>query len=180
MFKEFCTAVSLNIILDSCQINAVLPYVILHNMMALHGKKSWTSIGLTCFPPGFGNNRQKLLDMDTDAEADQRTRTKSRSCDVGSSRRRGSRQPDPNEKPELLHRTLFRRLIRLIQINQDQIGGTWRFHKIVFTNEKNIYNSAPFKHYLDLPSQVAATLLPLLTPQLEPPCRNQELLARTF
>ena len=37
------------------------------------------------------------------------------------SRRRGSRQPDPNEKPELRYRTLFRRLIRLIQINQDQI-----------------------------------------------------------
>ena len=37
--KELCTAVSLKMILHSCQINAVLPYVRgLHKMMPLHGK----------------------------------------------------------------------------------------------------------------------------------------------
>ena len=39
--------------------------------------------------------------------------TKSRSCGVGSSRRRESRQQDPNEKPDLRYRTLFRRLIKI-------------------------------------------------------------------
>ena len=139
---------------------------------------SWTSIGLTCFPSGFGNNRQKLLDMDTDAEADEQTRTKSQSCDVGSSRRRGSRQPDPNEKPEFLYRTLFRRLIRLIQISQDQIGGTWRFHKIVW----QMRNKSTTRLLSSTTWTFASRSEPFchLTPQLEPPCRNQELLARTF
>ena len=37
--KELCTAVSLKMILHSCQINAVLPYVRgLHRMISLHGK----------------------------------------------------------------------------------------------------------------------------------------------
>ena len=37
--KELCTTVSLKMILHSCQINAVLPYVRgLHKMMPLHGK----------------------------------------------------------------------------------------------------------------------------------------------
>ena len=39
--------------------------------------------------------------------------TKSRSCGVGSSRRRESRQQDPNEKPDLRYRTLFRRLVKI-------------------------------------------------------------------
>ena len=95
-------------------------------------KISWTSIGLMCFPSGFGHNRQKSLDTDTDAEADERTRTKSRSCDVGRSHRRGSMQPGPNDEPELRYRTLLR---RLIQINQDQIKTSRKANKKTKQNQ---------------------------------------------
>ena len=43
---------------------------------------------------------------------------------------------------------------------QLKVGSTWKFHKIVFTNEKKFYNSAPFKHYLDL-RKSQRTFLPL-------------------
>ena len=61
---------------------------------------------------------------------------------------------------------------------QLKVGSTWKFHKIVFTNEKNSTTRLPSNTTWTFASRSEPFCH--LMPQLEPPCRNQKLLARTF